>query len=159
MYIFELWYIIMASREWGQVMDSGKYMNDNEIKLFTMGPAQMYQHMMNVRSRMLPYFWTPEFSEMMLENARLTKKFMDAEESADVIFLISSGSGAMEATVMNCFDARDELLVISGGTFGERLKKSWSSWNSLWSLGQMRRWRRSTLKHMKIMRLLACDIS
>ena len=61
---------------------------------------------------------------MMLENARLTKKFMDAEESADVIFLISSGSGAMEATVMNCFDARDELLVISGGTFGERLKKS-----------------------------------
>ena len=104
-------------------MDSGKYTNDNKIKLFTIGPAQMYQHTMDVRSRMVPYFRTPEFSEMMLENATLTKKLMDAEESADVIFLTSSGSGAMEATVMNCFDEKDKLLVISGGTFGERLEK------------------------------------
>lgn len=104
-------------------MDSGKYTNDNKIKLFTIGPAQMYQHTMDVRSRMVPYFRTPEFSEMMLENATLTKKLMDAEESADVIFLTSSGSGAMEATVMNCFDEKDKLLVISGGTFGERFEK------------------------------------
>ena len=28
----------------------------------------------------------------------------------------------MEATVMNCFDQKDKLLVISGGTFGERFE-------------------------------------
>ena len=93
------------------------------MKLFTIGPAQMYPHTIAVRNRIVPYFRTPEFSEMMLENAGRMKKFMDAEENAEVIFLTASGSGAMEATVMNCFDERDKLLVISGGTFGERFEK------------------------------------
>jgi aspartate aminotransferase-like enzyme len=98
-------------------------MEEKEIKLFTVGPAQMYQHTMDVRSRMVPYFRTDEFSKVMLENARLMRKIMDAEEDAEVMFLTASGSGAMEATVMNCFDQNDKLLVISGGTFGERFEK------------------------------------
>ena len=83
----------------------------------------MYRHTLDVRSRVVPYFRTPEFSEMMLENERLMKKIVDAEENARVIFLTASGSGAMEATVINCFDESDKLLVISGGTFGERFEK------------------------------------
>ncbi len=100
-----------------------KKMKNEEIKLFTVGPAQMYRHTMDVRSRMVPYFRTPEFSEVMLENTRLMKKLVDAEENAQVMFLTASGSGAMEATVINCFDEKDKLLVISGGTFGERFEK------------------------------------
>ena len=98
-------------------------MKEKEIKLFTVGPAQMYQHTMNVRSQMVPYFRTTEFSQIMLENARLMKKIMDAEDEAEIMFLTASGSGAMEATVMNCFNEKDKLLVVSGGTFGERFEK------------------------------------
>lgn len=98
-------------------------MTQKDVKLFTVGPAQMYQHTIDVRSHVVPYFRTEEFSQIMLENARLMKKFVDAEEDAEVIFLTASGSGAMEATVMNCFDETDKLLIISGGTFGERFEK------------------------------------
>ena len=83
----------------------------------------MYQHTLDIRNRVVPYFRTPEFSKIMLENASLMKKLVDAEESAEVMFLTASGSGAMEATVINCFDEKDKLLIISGGTFGERFEK------------------------------------
>lgn len=95
---------------------------NSEIKLFTVGPAQMYPHTLEVRNQIVPYFRTTEFSELMLENAALMKKIMDAEDDSEVIFLTASGSAAMEATVMNCFDKNDNLLVISGGTFGERFE-------------------------------------
>ncbi|MEG0366669.1 MAG: aminotransferase class V-fold PLP-dependent enzyme [Coprobacillus sp.] len=94
-----------------------------DIKLFTVGPAQMYKHTLEVRNNVVPYFRTPEFSELMLENSRLTKKAMHAQEDSDAIFLTCSGSGAMEATVINCFNEKDKLLIVSGGTFGERFEK------------------------------------
>lgn len=83
----------------------------------------MYQHTLEVRSHVVPYFRTPEFSEMMLDNKRLLLKIAEAEADSEVMFLTASGSGAMEATVMNCFDESDKLLVISGGTFGERFEQ------------------------------------
>lgn len=98
-------------------------MDKKDAKLFTVGPAQMYQHTLEVRSHVVPYFRTPEFSEMMLDNKRLLLKTAQAEEDSEVIFLTASGSGAMEATVMNCFNEFDKLLVISGGTFGERFEQ------------------------------------
>lgn len=98
-------------------------MNNKNVKLFTVGPAQMYQHTIDVRNQVVPYFRTPEFSKVMLENKQLLLKLVDAEETSEVIFLTASGSGAMEATVMNCFDKNDKLLVISGGTFGERFEQ------------------------------------
>lgn len=97
-------------------------MKNREVKLFTVGPAQMYQHTIEVRSHVVPYFRTPEFSRLMLDNKSLLLKIADATDDAEVMFLTASGSGAMEATVMNCFDETDKLLVISGGTFGERFE-------------------------------------
>lgn len=38
----------------------------------------------------------------------------------DVILLTSSGTGAMEAAVANCFSPGDKVIVFSGGKFGER---------------------------------------
>jgi aspartate aminotransferase-like enzyme len=68
----------------------------------------------------VPYFRTAEFSAVMLENEKLIKKFAKAEENARVVFLTSSGTGAMEAAVMNCFTPEDKVLVIDGGSFGHR---------------------------------------
>ena len=96
---------------------------ERNVKLFTVGPAQMYPHTLEVRNHVVPYFRTPEFSAMMRENREMLLQLTDAEDDSEVIFLTASGSGAMEAAVMNCFDESDRLLVISGGTFGERFEK------------------------------------
>lgn len=95
-------------------------MQMKDYKLFTIGPTQMYKSTLEIRKHIVPYFRTPEFSELMMENKKLMIKLQKADEDSEVIFLTASGSGAMEATVMNCFDHNDNLLVICGGTFGER---------------------------------------
>src|SRR6185295_9489835 len=38
----------------------------------------------------------------------------------DVLVLAASGTGAMEASVSNCFSAGDRVIVCSAGKFGER---------------------------------------
>ena len=91
-----------------------------DYKLFTIGPTQMYPSTLEVRGHVVPYFRTNEFGEMMLNSAKILKKLEGAEEDSEVIVLTASGSAAMEATVMNCFDSDDKLLIICGGTFGER---------------------------------------
>ena len=40
--------------------------------------------------------------------------------SNDVLVLVSSGTGAMEASVTNCFSPGDRVIVCSAGKFGER---------------------------------------
>ena len=94
-----------------------------DMKLFTVGPAQMYQHTLEVRNHVVPYFRTPEFSTIMRQNRDMLLDLTDADNNFEVVFLTASGSGAMEATVMNCFDEKDRLLIISGGTFGERFEQ------------------------------------
>jgi aspartate aminotransferase-like enzyme len=58
----------------------------------------------------------------MLECTDMLKTTLDAPVDARMIFLTASGTGAMEAVVMNLFTANDKLLIISGGTFGKRFK-------------------------------------
>src|SRR5580704_4666251 len=38
----------------------------------------------------------------------------------DVLVLVASGTGAMEASVTNCFSPGDRVIVCSAGKFGER---------------------------------------
>lgn len=93
------------------------------MKLFTVGPVEMYEGTLTLRSRQLPYFRTEEFSKMMLLADKQLKYILDAEETSKTIYLTTSGTGAMEATVMNCFGQKDKLLIINGGTFGARFEK------------------------------------
>lgn len=92
------------------------------MKLFTVGPVEMFDEVKNVRASKdsVPYFRTKEFSELMLETDHLLHKFAHAGEGAKTVFLTASGTAAMEATVMNCFTDKDRLLVINGGSFGQR---------------------------------------
>lgn len=92
------------------------------MRLFTIGPVEMFDEVKTVRGNgeSVPYFRTQEFSEMMLESDRLLRKFAGAEESSRVVYLTASGTGAMEASVLNCFTSKDCLLIIDGGTFGHR---------------------------------------
>ena len=48
------------------------------------------------------------------------KKLLGTSQETGIIYLTASGTAAMEASVINCFDQNDKLLVIVGGTFGKR---------------------------------------
>lgn len=87
---------------------------------FTVGPVQSSDAVCAIGSEQIPYFRTTEFSEIMLENERLIKKFANATEDSKVVFMTCSGSGGMEAAIMNCLTKDDKAIVVNGGSFGER---------------------------------------
>ena len=87
---------------------------------FTVGPVMSSDAVRAIGAEQVPYFRTPEFSEVMFENERLVKKFAKAEENARVVFITGSGTASMEASVMNVFTSQDKVLVINGGSFGAR---------------------------------------
>ncbi len=87
---------------------------------FTVGPVMCSEEVCAVGGEQVPYFRTPEFSELMLENEQLMLKFAKAPKGSRVAFMTNSSTGSMEATVMNCFTESDKVLVIDGGSFGHR---------------------------------------
>ncbi len=87
---------------------------------FTVGPVQSSESVREIGGEQVPYFRTPEFSEIMLENEQLIKKFAGASETSRVVFITGSGTASMEAVVMNLFTEEDNVLVIDGGSFGHR---------------------------------------
>ena len=90
------------------------------MKLFTLGPVEMYPYTRELLSKQLPYFRTEAFSKIVIECAERLKRLVGASEAAHVYQLTCSGTGAMEATVANCFAGTDRMLVIDGGGFGHR---------------------------------------
>lgn len=90
---------------------------------FSVGPVLMEDEILKIGQEQIPYFRTNEFSKIMLENEDLIKKLVRAENNARAIFLTASGTGAMEATVMNTLDRNDLVLVINGGSFGNRFSE------------------------------------
>ncbi|MCM1233432.1 MAG: aminotransferase class V-fold PLP-dependent enzyme [Ruminococcus flavefaciens] len=87
---------------------------------FTVGPVTAGNIVLSVGAEQIPYFRTPEFSNIILENETLMKKFAKADDDARVVFLTASGTAAMEAAVMNTFDKQDKVLIVNGGNFGHR---------------------------------------
>ena len=87
---------------------------------FTVGPVQSSDAVRAIGAEQVPYFRTAEFSETMLENERLIKKFAHTTEDSRVVFMTCSGSGGMETAIMNCLNKNDKALVVNGGSFGER---------------------------------------
>ena len=90
------------------------------MKLFTVGPTQMYEQTLKVGSKQLPYFRTSEFSAIVLESVKKMKKLLNARDDDNLIYITGSGTAAMESIVSNAFDKKDKLLIINGGTFGKR---------------------------------------
>lgn len=87
--------------------------------LFTIGPVEMYPETLEIGGKQVPYFRNDEFSQVVLSASEGLKRLL-FNENGEIILLTCSGTGAMEATVMNCFTKEDKLLVIDGGSFGHR---------------------------------------
>lgn len=92
---------------------------------FTVGPVMSSELVRAIGAEQVPYFRTPEFSELMFENERLVKKFAKADENARVCFMTGSGTASMEAAVMNIFTENDRVLVVDPGnySFGHRFEE------------------------------------
>lgn len=88
---------------------------------FTVGPVQSSEKVRAIGAEQIPYFRTPEFSKVMLDNERLVKKFAFAADDARALFITGSGTASMEAAIMNLFTENDHVLVVNGGSFGQRL--------------------------------------
>ncbi len=90
------------------------------MKLFTVGPVEMQEDILQIGAEPLPYFRTAEFSEKMLKIEQQFKQVVNAPPEARLTILTASGTGAMEAAVCNLLSSQDKALVIDGGSFGHR---------------------------------------
>lgn len=87
---------------------------------FTVGPVQSSDEVRKIGSEQIPYFRTSEFSEVMMENEYLMKKFTKAPSGSRAVFITGSGTASMEAVVMHTLNKKDKALIVNGGSFGQR---------------------------------------
>lgn len=76
-----------------------------------------------IGAQQVPYFRTSEFSATMKENERLIKSFAKAPDNSRAVFITGSGTASMEAVVMNVFTPKDKVIVVNGGSFGQRFAR------------------------------------
>ena len=86
--------------------------------LFTPGPTPVPQNVRNAMSDETMHHRTPEF-EAIFEKTR--KYLFELFATDEVVMIASSGTGAMEATVVNL--CKNTLLNVNSGKFGERFGK------------------------------------
>jgi aspartate aminotransferase-like enzyme len=89
--------------------------------LFAPGPTPVPARVRLAMAQPIFHHRTPQFSALFGEVRDSLRRLFQTEE--DVLVLASSGTGAMEAAVVNCFDPGDEVVVVNGGKFGERWLK------------------------------------
>lgn len=90
------------------------------MKLFTVGPVDMYDETLCIGGAPIPYFRTDDFSKTMF---RIEKNFLNllyAGAGSRLITFTASGTAAMESVFLNIIDKNDKLLIINGGSFGHR---------------------------------------
>lgn len=87
---------------------------------FSVGPVQSSESVRAIGNEQVPYFRTEEFSNIMLENKKLIEKFVNAPSGSDVVFITGSGTASMEAIIANTLTKYDKVLIVNGGSFGER---------------------------------------
>lgn len=86
--------------------------------LLTPGPTPLPPEICEALSRPIIHHRTPQFQAVLKETGENLKKVYQTNN--DVFILSSSGTGAMEAAVINLLSWGDQALVVEGGKFGER---------------------------------------
>lgn len=86
--------------------------------LLTPGPTPVPEEIRVAMSTPTLHHRTPEFEEIFAKTRALLQELFDMPE---VLMLASSGSGAMEAAVLNL--CKSKALTINAGKFGERFGK------------------------------------
>ncbi|MDP3732007.1 MAG: alanine--glyoxylate aminotransferase family protein [Candidatus Omnitrophota bacterium] len=86
--------------------------------LLTPGPTPLPPEVCEAMSRPIIHHRTPQFQRVLKEATEGLKYVYQTK--GDVFILASSGTGAMEAAVVNLLSPGDTALTVQGGKFGER---------------------------------------
>lgn len=87
---------------------------------FSVGPVMSHEDIKKIAYNDVPYFRTTEFSNTMLENEKILKEIAGAGENCRVAVMTGSGTLSMEAIMLNTIKKDERVLIINGGTFGQR---------------------------------------
>jgi aspartate aminotransferase-like enzyme len=93
-------------------------MHIKKQRLLTPGPTPLYPKALFAMLGSDLHHRTDDFRSVYKSVLADLKELMGTAN--DVLVLVSSGTGAMEASVTNCFSPGDRVIVCSAGKFGER---------------------------------------
>jgi aspartate aminotransferase-like enzyme len=93
-------------------------MHIKKQRLLTPGPTPLYPKALHAMLEADMHHRTEDFRSVFCSVLADLKELMGT--SSDVLILVASGTGAMEASVSNCFSPGDRVIVCSAGKFGER---------------------------------------
>lgn len=93
----------------------------DRVNLRIPGPTPLPEEVRNAGSRQMVNHRGPEFRELL---TRVTGRLQDAFLTRnDILILTASGTGALEAAVVNHLSPGDDVLAVSIGSFGNRFAK------------------------------------
>jgi len=90
--------------------------------LMTPGPTPVPAEVLLTQAAPIIHHRTPDFSAAFKQAIEGLKYVFDTEAS-DALLFASSGTGAMESSVANCFCPGDSVVVCRNGKFGDRMKQ------------------------------------
>jgi len=90
-----------------------------KIKNFTPAITNMSPEILHIASKQPGYFRTHEFAEIVKESEERILDLIDCRKGR-VAFITSSGTGAMDAAISNIVGNKEKVLIINGGSFGQR---------------------------------------
>src|SRR3989338_8587290 len=86
--------------------------------LLTPGPTSLPAEVLEALAKPIIHHRTPQFQAILKEAVEGLKYIFQTKN--DVFVLSSSGTGAMEAAVVNLLSPGDSAITVEGGKFGER---------------------------------------
>lgn len=89
-----------------------------KTRLFTPGPTPLSPVVLQAMGKNIPHHRTDEFRAIFKGAREGLQRFL--KTSQDVLILSCSGSGGMEAALVNTLSTGDAMLALVAGNFGER---------------------------------------
>jgi len=97
-----------------------------KVRLLTPGPTPVPTEFLLSQAKEVVHHRGKEFKQIFLKSTELLKYVFKTK--GDVFVLTSSGTGAMEAAVVNILSPGDRAIVLNTGAFGRRWKNILSSY-------------------------------
>jgi len=91
---------------------------ERSVQLRIPGPTPIPDEILKTLSRQMINHRGPEFAEMINRSTALLKEMFQTQ--GDVFLLTCSGTGGMEAAIVNTLSPGDRVLSASNGAFGDR---------------------------------------
>ena len=87
-------------------------------RLFTPGPTPLHPAVQEAMGKPILHHRTDEFRAVFTQSVAGLKAFLKTAD--DVLILAASGTGGMEAALVNVLSPGDRMLALVAGNFGER---------------------------------------